>query len=400
VSPWRNACAEKSTAFTGSDRLPSACAAHQVLTSSAVGLAASRGKNTGIAIAVTATRSPRLPLAAWGPLQDAASQFREECAAWEQATHNLFSDLDRLREELSTKAQALDDGRRRLAERGRQLADQRKEANRLAQLLEQQETRLAEALTELRGLREQLDQERDDSRRREDERTETLQSQVNALNEQIARLQTERDELKTLLSLAQAEGGATSAQVVEPLLKHFADLKHSMDSTRSELSGAIERVVGRVAERPAGGAGPPLGAKDLVKMQALEKEHVELESELELVRARAAELQELVQQLKRELVEQRSGMTDELRELRRMLGQQAEAPPHREGFREPPAEGFAESRPEGRPAMTMTLPAREVARENVRDSVPLSATADAATHAVMAQFAKLQKDVASRRKKK
>jgi DNA repair exonuclease SbcCD ATPase subunit len=354
---------------------------------------------------VTATSSPRTPIAAWGPLQDAAAQFRDECAAWEQATHDLFSDLDRLREELSTKAQELDDGRRRLAERGRQLADQRKEANRLAQLLEQQEAQLGEALGELRGLREQLDQERDESRRRDDERSESLQSQVTALNDQISRLQTERDELKTLVALAQSDGagGASSAQVIEPLLKHFADLKHSMDSTRSELAGALERVAGRVAERAAAGgsSNPSLAADDLAKMHDLEKEHLELESELELVRARAAELQELVQQLKRELVEQRSGMTDELRELRRMLGQQAEAPANREAYREPAGEGFTESRPEGRkPAMTMTLPARDPSRENVRDSVPLAATADAATHAVMAQFAKLQKDVASRRKKK
>jgi chromosome segregation ATPase len=345
-----------------------------------------------------------MPLAAWGPLQDAAAQFRDECAAWEQATHDLFSDLDRLREELSAKAHELDDGRRRLAERGRQLADQRKEANRLAQLLEHQEARLAEALTELRGLREQVDQEREESRRREDEGTAAMQSQVTALSDQVARLQTERDELKTLLSLAQAEGsgGASSAQVIEPLLKHFADLKHSMDSTRSELAGAIERVVGRVAERPAGGsADPALAGEDLAKMHELEKEHVELESELELVRARAAELQELVQQLKRELVEQRSGMTDELRELRRMLGHQADAPAHREAYREPAREGIAEERSEGRlSSVTMTLSARESPRENVRDSVPLSATADAATHAVMAQFAKLQKDVAQRRKKK
>jgi chromosome segregation ATPase len=341
-----------------------------------------------------------MPLAAWGPLQDAAAQFRDECAAWEQATHNLFSDLDRLREELSAKAQQLDDGRRRLAERGRQLADQRKETNRLAQLLEHQEARLAEALTELRGLREQLDHERDDSRRREEERSEALQSQVTSQSDQLARMQTERDELKTLLTLAQAEGtsgGASPAQVIEPLLKHFADLKHSMDSTRSELSGAIERVVGRVAQRPAGSSDKAMTAEDLAKMQELQKEHVELESELELVRARAAELQELVQQLKRELVEQRSGMTDELRELRRMLGQQADAP----AYPQPAGEEFTESRSEGRkPAMAMVLPAREMSRESVRDSVPLSATADAASHAVMAQFAKLQKDVASRRKKK
>ncbi len=363
---------------------------------------------------MTATFSPRLPLAAWGPLQDAAAQFRDECAAWEQATHDLFSDLDRLRGELSTKAHELDDGRRRLAERGRQLADQRKEANRLAQLLEQQEARLAEALTELRGLREQHNQERDETRHRETEQTAVLQTQIATLTEQVSRLQTERDELKDLVNLARSgEGGSASpAQVVEPLLKHFSDLKQSMDATRNELAGAIDRFAGRLSEHAPGGSAALSGtAEDLAKVHELEKERVELESELELVRARAAELQELVQQLKRELTEQRSGVTDELREMRKLLGHQ-EAPAHREAYREPAAEAH-EGRPAERrsPALTITLPARESAHESVRDSSrerakenvrdsTAAATADPASHAVMAQFAKLQRDVALRRKKK
>lgn len=349
---------------------------------------------------MTATLHARTPLTAWGPLQDAAAQFRDECAAWEQATHDLFTDLDRLREELSTKAHELDEGRRRLAERGRQLADQRKEANRLAQLLEQQEARLAEALGELRGLREQLDAERTESRKREAEQTAALQKQLTTLHDQVARLQRERDELKQLLDLSKGDGGGASpAQVVEPLLAHFVELKQEMDATRSELAAAMERVTS--GSRASGGSSDPSAAiEDLAKLHELEKEHVELESELELVRARAAELQELVGQLKSELSEQRGSMADELRELRRLLGHPAEASGHRE------TQVYA-PRDEASPAMTMTLPARDIvrdstpAKEKVRDSTPVAAAnGDPAAQSVMAQFAKLQKDVALRRKKK
>ncbi|HUE72583.1 MAG TPA: hypothetical protein VMP01_16985 [Pirellulaceae bacterium] len=367
---------------------------------------------------MTATFSPRLPIAAWGPLQDAAAQFRDECAAWEQATHDLFSDLDRLRQELAAKAHELDDGRRRLAERGRQLADQRKEANRLAQLLEQQEAQLAETLTELRGLREQHNEEREEARRRESEQTAALQSQIVTLNEHVARLQTERDELKNLVNLAQAGdgSGASPVQLIEPLLAHFAELKQSMDATRGELAGAIDRFAGRLSEHASAGlSDAALSADDLAKFHVLEKERVELEGELELVRARAAELQELVQQLKRELTEQRTGMTDELREMRKLLGHQAESPARRESYQDAAGDAAEASAPEGR--MTMTLPARELGREsvressrenprqtsrgNVRDSTSgAAATADPASQAVMAQFAKLQRDVALRRKKK
>ena len=356
---------------------------------------------------MTSTFSPRLPIAAWGPLQDAAAQFRDECAAWEQATHDLFSDLDRLRQELAGKAQELDDGRRRLAERGRQLADQRKESNRLAQLLEHQEARLAEALTELRGLREQHNEEREEARRRETEQTAGLQTQIAALNDQVGRLQTERDELKHLVSLAQNSEGspASSLQLVEPLLAHFAELKQSMDATRGELAGAIDRFAGRLSERSIGGSdGAPLSPEDAARVQVLEKERIELEGELELVRARAAELQELVQQLKRDLTEQQAGVTDELREMRKLLGHQAESPGHRQTYHEPAGYDAEPGQSEGRLAMTMTLPARENPREtgrsSVRDSSAAVATADPASQAVMAQFAKLQRDVALRRKKK
>ena len=358
---------------------------------------------------MTATFSPRLPIAAWGPLQDAAAQFRDECAAWEQATHDLFSDLDRLRQELATKAQELDDGRRRLAERGRQLADQRKESNRLAQLLEQQEAQLAETLSELKGLREEQNEEREAARRREAEQTASLHTQIAALQEQAGRLQTERDELKNLVSLAQNSdgGGPPAVQLIEPLLAHFAELKQSMDATRGELASAIDRFASRAAERSSALSEAALSGDELAKFQVMEKERVELEGELELVRARASELQELVQQLKRELTEQRTGMTDELREMRRLLGQGDGA--HREPYHDA-ADSADSGQGEGRVALTMTLPSRELAREsarenpretgraNVRDST--AAKADPASQAVMAQFAKLQRDVALRRKKK
>jgi chromosome segregation ATPase len=162
--------------------------------------------------------------------------------------------------------------------------------------------------------------------------------------------------------------------------------------------------VARSQEHSAGSGDPVQSADDLAKMHELEKEHVELESELDLVRARAAELQELVQQLKRELTEQRSGMTDELRELRKMLGQQGDGG-YRDTYSEPAANLRESGRHEGRMATaTISLSAREAShepsRDPVRQSTPVSVMADPASQAVMAQFAKLQKDVAQRRKKK
>jgi hypothetical protein len=97
--------------------------------------------------------------------------------------------------------------------------------------------------------------------------------------------------------------------------------------------------------------------------------------ELELVRGHAAELQETVAEQKREMSEQRQAMGEQLQQLRFLLEQQAVAP--------------ASVQPEAAPQVPApTPPARESKQE----------AADPVVSSVMAQFAKLQQDVAQRRK--
>jgi hypothetical protein len=47
----------------------------------------------------------------------AAAELRHECTALDQLVQELFADLDRLRSELELKADEVEEGRRRLAER-------------------------------------------------------------------------------------------------------------------------------------------------------------------------------------------------------------------------------------------------------------------------------------------
>jgi septal ring factor EnvC (AmiA/AmiB activator) len=106
-----------------------------------------------------------------------------------------------------------------------------------------------------------------------------------------------------------------------------------------------------------------------------DSERAALEAELEMVRSRAAELHETLAQERRALAEQRNEAANELKQLRRIVEKQAEL------LGERPAGGHP-----------------TVARETVRREGDGNDQADPVINSVMQQFAKLQKEVAERRK--
>jgi DNA repair exonuclease SbcCD ATPase subunit len=324
-------------------------------------------------------------------LQQAAAGFREECSSLEQLVEQLYSDIERLGAELEVRADELDEGRRHLAERGRQLAEQRKESARLSHQLEQQETQLADALKEIRDLRTQLTQPREGV-------TEDVQIQL--LRQQIAQLQVERAVLAEKLESAgppregsDASAAALSSQAIASLAEQFADLKQHLQTSSSHLADAVEQA----AQRAIASLPPPVipeasahpGSEDQsAKLADLFKERIELEAELELVRARSAELQETVARQQREISEQRTDVSEELRGLRKLIEEQALLVVHGEGA--PSAEQLLPSPDAVRPAHSASH----------AEHAKTGAAADPMVSSVMAQFAKLQKDIAQRRKKK
>jgi chromosome segregation ATPase len=350
------------------------------------------------------------------PLAETAALFRQECLALDHLVEELFRDVERLRDEVLKKGDELDEGRRKLAERGRQLAEQRKESSRLVQLLEQQETRLAEALGEIKSLREQSGRERDEARERETTRFSFLEQKIRATEAERDQV---RHELHVLQATAAANGGSTggveslaplmtelgdmrrqlteailhsassaghSAEAPAPLMTELGEMRRQLGETqtqlgeaRTQLAEAIEKAAKAAASAApviVNGDGQPADEQTLGRLASMEKERVELESELELVRTRATELQEVVNQQRRELVEQRADVTTELRLLRELM----------ESRRVVNGSEF-ESEEEAMVAAS--------ARGEPSGSSP-----DPVVSSVMAQFARLQKDVAQRRKKK
>ena len=330
------------------------------------------------------------------PAQATAAEFRHECTALAQLAESLFAEVEQLSQQLEMQADDLTDGRRRLSERGRQLAEQRKESGRLTQVLEQQELRLGETLAELKTLRQQLDDER--ARAQSHESTQAV-----ATEDRLRAAETERDQLRHELHVLQATaasgGSGPAAESLAPLIAELGDLRRQLSDaqqqlhathqqlgeTRTELAVAIDRAAiaaeAAAAQQHVAVAAElqPPSAEAQAHLAELERERIELESELELVRTRATELQETVHQQKRELIDQRAELSSELRLLRELIEQLGDRWPENSG-------SFSESSiavPAGRaPAAAETPPA------------------DPVINSVMAQFARLQKDVAQRRKKK
>jgi SMC interacting uncharacterized protein involved in chromosome segregation len=382
-----------------------------------------------------------MPLSAWLPLQSAAGALREECSSLEQLVQELFTDIQRLGHELETKADELEEGRRHLAERGRQLAEQRKESARLSHQLEQQEAQLTEALTELRELRTSL------ANRPEPGPSPELSAELATLRQHVAELQVERAVLQERLAqaasgqgtpfvptdsltsdlirelsskftgefthlkerLADVSGAVSGAvqggpqppaaeemnslkqDLLERLDQQFKTTASELQGLRTELAersetpsqlpaGALESLTGHMTEQFSAlqerMQSLQRESPDLTELDAMKQEKMELELELELVRARSGELQETVSRQKRELATQQLQVSDELRELRALIAERSEHISKSEAHERPapvPAESHEE--PEAKPQ-------------------------DPVVNSVMAQFAKLQRDIAQRRKKK
>jgi hypothetical protein len=165
------------------------------------------------------------------------------------------------------------------------------------------------------------------------------------------------------------------------LRRQSSETHAELAETRFHLTSAIERAASQpVASAPLS-ENQPLAAEAQSRLNELERERAELEAELELVRTRATELQETVNSQRRELAEQNTEFSSELRLLRELIEQNSNRIPA--------------------PAVAAPLELVGVAASSGRiEAEPEESPSDPVISSVMAQFARLQKDVAQRRKKK
>jgi uncharacterized phage infection (PIP) family protein YhgE len=348
-----------------------------------------------------------------------ASQLRDEFSSFDRLMNDVFADVEQLRAQLQLKMAEVDDARQRLAERGRQLAEQRKESGRLSHQLEHQEARLDSAIEELRQLRTQSEQERAAAKERDDRQQSAINAQLVAMNaerdrliERIKELESRPPEFHLPEHLTPGQNTGSSEESLLAVLAQLEAVRQDVLSTRTELADAV----GRVAVAPSEGSASGISPQQLHDVQTqleqlrqeqrtLEKSHGEvlrerdrLESELELVRTRACELQEIVSEQQDQLAQQHDDVSDELRQLKSVIESQLSSLSRKSQPYVPLQPAFTQPQ-----SATMTQPPPPVAAASAATTAPDAAEAppaDPVMNSVMAQFARLQKDVAQRRKKK
>ncbi len=306
------------------------------------------------------------------PFQETALELREGCAEFGQALESLFHDIDQMRLELVDQMQVVARERDELKLREVELGHIQEhvqehradELQRVKAALEDRDMELARARDELQAARAELAQQRE---RAAAAPAADMTAELQTLQASLAELQRESQTLRGERDALQAQAQQTAQQ-----LARMADLQQELAEVHQQLEQARADCRAAAAESRAS---LPCGV-DPDTLTALAQEREALETELELVRNHAAELNETVTQQQREIAAQKSELSTELQQLRKLVEKQADL-----------------------------IADRAV---NVRESVPAAGQTattptqanDPVVNSVMAQFAKLQKDVAQRRRRK
>jgi chromosome segregation ATPase len=217
---------------------------------------------------------------------------------------------------------------------------------------------------EIEVIRKQLeDRERElaEERQQTSELGELLEAQQALVEKAITELQSLRRQSTEELGELRRQLTATQAQ---------------LGDARTQLHDAIARAADAVKEAAIAKSGPPPATDESrARLAKVEHERRDLEEENKLLRARATALQETVNEQRKELNEQQAEISTELKQLRDLLVDRGHDFPHVDHD------------------VAVTVAAATAHEES-------PAGRDPVVSSVMAQFARLQKDVAQRRKKK
>jgi chromosome segregation ATPase len=294
--------------------------------------------------------------------------LRQQRGSLEGFLEAAFGAMEDLAARLTSRQNELHAREALLEERQRQISAQHQEQQQLKDLLELQAGRLETLASELQNVRSQLLE-------RQDGGVAGVSSE--ALNSFVAKLEEQRDDLKQRLDVCREE------------LARRADNTERLATTQAELSRARAEILelrDRLAELH------DAGRADLTA----EQERIALETELELVRRRAAELSESLAEQKDQWTQQQSMLSLELRNLRQLLDSYLST-----STISPPA-SYASAPAVVHPPQRSDSPAQapHAAERPAEAQAAAAAPANPVVDSIMEQFSKLQKDVAQRRKRK
>ncbi len=275
-------------------------------------------------------------------------RLREERGQLESFVESSFAAMEALGTRLSQRQSEIALRKARLEEREQVLQERSSQNDDIKQLMQQQ---LEQLTAELNSVRSDITLARASAG--DDPNSGQLQAVV-------AKLEEQRDDLKQRLDVCRDEL-ARRADATEQLASTQTQLSESR-KTILELQEQIDQLDKEVSNSDS------------------DHERVALETELEMVRRRAAELSEALAEQKDQLTHQQALWSVELKNLRQIIDTQAG------GWSRQTVERTAASE------QTVASPAPQ------RESPP--PPAEPVVDSIMEQFAKLQKDVAQRRKRK
>jgi len=269
----------------------------------------------------------------FGQLGELAGELarRQECWDSERCRHD--ASLQQRQQQLQSEREELDDRWKKLETRSREVRHE-------AAASDQGESRIAEMVTEVSQQRSEMLTALEQTRNQFGQLTEISQ-QLAAAREELSQtrqdIRRQQEQLAALSATAspQASGEASS---------------HALDFQRERSAWEQERAV--------------------------------LETELDSIRNRAADLAQTLEAERRQLAEQRSQWTEELKQMRRMLEELRRQPTAGPG----PVEAAAQQAP------------AEASPPEPSQGKPANEENDPVLDSVMAQFEMLQKDLARRRK--
>lgn len=346
----------------------------------------------------------------WQPLHETVVEFRSGCTQLERHFEDLFAEVDQLRDQLSQKLAELDrQGKEQsesrealaareveLAEHEAQLAQENSQLEAARSEFEEQSQRrqgeLEQQQLELQRQREELTREAEDAgehvaecvRLREhvtamEADLIAANSQLEAIRQELVTVQTqasadaeERDTLRTELARLEQQRDELAS---EPASGAIPVRSHEQNAELVEAHREIENLRQLLEDACHANLDEEAATANDQELAQLIEERDALEAELERVRSHAAELDQTVVEQQHQIDSQQTTASDELSQLRRLVERQSDLIDR----------GTVQ-------ADAVKNPPTTTSREPVGD--------DPVVNSVMAQFAKLQRDVASRRRKK
>jgi chromosome segregation ATPase len=241
------------------------------------------------------------------PLRDSIRELRVGYQSMSECLELTMAECDLRAVELEDCHRKLVHARRSLGECQQQLAARGAADAEIANRCAAQANELGAKQLQLTQALEQLGQAQAESARAT-ERLEFQVEQNQQLRRQFEQAETEREALRGDMAQLRSQFGPLAESVTDS-----ASLRTALVAAQGELAQLREQLA---APRPDGLLQEQLAAADLQRQQ--------LESELDALRHRGAELAEALAEQKQAVGQEREQWNDELRQLRRAVEKQSE----------------------------------------------------------------------------